>query len=358
MKRTTLAVFSTIMAIICLVPATSCQKEAKEEEEVYTGTEVTILPGDTVQQVSGLMIIMDTDDLINQADTIVTGKVVEICEPKWSNEYPPPQTIYMDVIIEPETFLLGLEADKIAVRVLGGRIGTTCIAVEDQSEFTLGEEMLLFLSRPVDLNLAVPENIGFTDYYKVTGALQGKWSYSKGTAVSYWGTASDISTLETRIAELRHGSQQSGEFERPSHEGTPLVSMVRTYLLGGKASLLSIFEDGTVILTEDLHLRLPVAPVVPVRYWFTGKLSEDRLSKLMESIQTSGFAELEEHYVSEGYAIADLGITFKTNMDGITKTVTSMGYFENDLPDVLEEIYENLIAVTYNLKLVGSEEII
>jgi hypothetical protein len=339
--------------LLCLVTLPACKSQPTGT--VYTSTDFTPSPGDYIWQVSGLMVQMTLDDLIQSADTIITGRVVEIREPRWTNEHSDPRSIYMDVIIKPERFLLGFEADKIAVRVLGGRIGATSMIVEDQPEFTLGQQVLLFLSHPVNLDLWLPEGLGFADYYNVTGNLQGMWAYNNGKAADFNGAVHDLASIERRIAELRPGEQVPGKFVRPAHEGTPLVFFERNYLMGGKGAQLSIFDEGTVILREDIGTRMAINGFT--RCWFAGKLSTKKLTEIKAYINSSGFLGLPEHYVYQSMTFADLGITIETNIGDVTKKVTSMGYFADSLPDIFGDVYDTLIAITYDLKLVGSEKI-
>jgi len=340
--------------LLCLATISACRNQPTGP--AYTSTDFTPLPGDTIQQVSGLMVQMTLDDLVSQSDSIVIGKVIEIREPRWTNEHFGPRTIYTDVIIKPERFLLGFKADKIAVRVEGGRIGITAMLVEDQPVFNLGEEMLVFLTRPVDLNLVVPEGIGFTDYYNVTGLLQGKWGYNKGRVTDLYDATQDISTVENHVAELRPEAQPIAKFIAPAHEGPPLIYMERNYLMQGKVSHLSIYDDGRITLTEDLNLRMPIAPIMPKRYWFTGRLDEDELAKLIQDIRTSGLLDMSENNVAGGYSMSDMGLSIETNFEGVMKKVTSMGYFgAADMPAPLGDMYARLIDVTYGLKLAGSQ---
>ena len=301
------------------------------------------------------MVQTTLDDLVSQSDSIVTGNVTEIREPRWTNEHSGPRSIYTDVIIEPGSFLLGFKADRVAVRVLGGRIGTFAMVVEDQPVFSLGQQVLLFLSRPVNLELTPPEGFGFVDYYNVTGALQGKWAYNKDKAVDFYGAVHDLSSIEKRIGELRPGEQQPAKFVRPEPAGTPFVFFERNYLMGGREAHLSIYEDGTVILDESIGTRMAFNGFT--RCWFTGKLSADKLGELAAYINSIGFLGLPEHNVYQSMTFADLGITIEANIGGVTKTVTSMGYWADSLPDTFGDVYDTLIAITYDLKFVGSEQI-
>jgi hypothetical protein len=66
---------------------------------VYTSMKFTPLPGDTSQQVSGLMVKITLDDLVSQSDTIIVGKVIEILRPQWGTSSSAARIIYTDVIV-------------------------------------------------------------------------------------------------------------------------------------------------------------------------------------------------------------------------------------------------------------------
>ncbi len=173
-----------------------------------TTTKVEPKPGDNVTMSSGLVVRLTLDDLVEKSDATVIGKVVDIfpsrlgTEPLWSSK----MTIFTDVIIETERYLYGKpKSDYIAVRVMGGRVDEIIIWVEDEPVFTLGEEAVLFLTRVTQPNFP-PEGIEPDNYYRVTGAMQGKLGYKNGNMINLGGGPFAISEIEQKIAERAEGA--------------------------------------------------------------------------------------------------------------------------------------------------------
>jgi hypothetical protein len=170
-----------------------------------TTTRVEPKPGENVTMSSGLMVRLTLDDLIKKSDTIVTGRVVDIFPSRFEpvtmvSSY---MTVFTDVIIETERYLYGEPQSKyIAVRVMGGRVDEMTMWVEDEPVFNLGEEVMLFLTRAAELSVP-PEGIDFEDYYRVTGAMQGKLGYMNSSLVTPEGERLSVSELEQRVATIR-----------------------------------------------------------------------------------------------------------------------------------------------------------
>jgi len=169
-----------------------------------TTTRVEPEPGENVTTSSALMVKLTLEDLIEKSDAIVIGKVVDILparsgtEPLWSSYL----RVFTDVIIETERYLYGEPPSAyIAVRVTGGRVGEMVMWVEDEPVFNLGEEAVLFLTRVPQPN-SPPEGIVSEDYYRVTGAMQGKLGYRDGQAVNLGGESFTVSELEQKTAEV------------------------------------------------------------------------------------------------------------------------------------------------------------
>jgi hypothetical protein len=143
-----------------------------------TSSRPTVLPGDTVTTASGALIYFTLDDLIKNSDAAVIGKVVEILPAKKVLTDP---LVYTYVIIQPERNLFGdSQSDRIAVRVDGGRIGDTVMVAEDEAEFTVGEECLVFLVHPTSVHSA-PEGFNDKNYYKVWAGTGGKFEIEDGS---------------------------------------------------------------------------------------------------------------------------------------------------------------------------------
>jgi hypothetical protein len=73
--------------------------------------------------------------------------------------------------------------------------------VEDEPVFNLGEEAILFLTKVPQPNIP-PEGIVSDDYYRVTGAMQGKLGYRDGQVITPEGNTITISELKEKIAEV------------------------------------------------------------------------------------------------------------------------------------------------------------
>lgn len=171
-----------------------------------TTTRIEPKLGENVTMSSGLMIRLTLDDLIEKSDAIVIGKVVDIF-PSRSGTEPPGSSylkIFTDVIIETERYLYGEPQSKyIAVRVMGGRVGEMVMWVEDEPVFNLGEEVILFLTRiPASIP---PEGIESENYYRVTGAMQGKLGYKDGNMINLEGGSFVVSEIEQKIASIHGG---------------------------------------------------------------------------------------------------------------------------------------------------------
>lgn len=159
-------------------------------------TAAPVARGEALLPGHDLMVLMTLGDLVRGSDAIVIGRVTDILP---SQEEVSDHSLHTDVIVRPDSYLYGGSGvQDIAVRVLGGTIGTVGLWVEDQPEFKQGEEVLLFLHR---LTLIAPEGIGQQDYYEVYGAIQGKWSYAAGMATDVTGTKASVEVIEAIIAD-------------------------------------------------------------------------------------------------------------------------------------------------------------
>lgn len=91
-----------------------------------------------------LMIGLSTEDLTQEAENIVVGKVVKK-ECRWNEER---TRIYTYVTIAVEEDLKGKAGgEEIIIRHLGGEVGEIGLAVSDAPSFKEDEEVLLFLKK-------------------------------------------------------------------------------------------------------------------------------------------------------------------------------------------------------------------
>jgi len=204
-KRFILRISTLISCILVIAVSVSCTDSSNDG--VLTNNAVTRQPNDNALVMSGLLEPMSLDDLIDDSICIIIGKVVQILQPIRGTDGPDIPIIFTDIVIEVKQRLFGqITSGNVAIRALGGRIGNEVVLVEDQPIFTVGEEVLVFLSQPTTYQLTpVPGNFHSTEYFKVTGAVQGKWDVKDGVATDSRGNSTTITDLATRIdtAHLR-----------------------------------------------------------------------------------------------------------------------------------------------------------
>ena len=135
-------------------------------------TEVTI---------NGIIPAKTQEELILDSDLILTGSVKDILDSRWSNENfvrgkEIRNILQTDIIIEANEVLSGELINKtVTVRIDKGEDDTTIVHSDGYPDFTIGEKVLLFLSRD-DSDVATDE-----DYYVLTGMLQGKYNLSNNS---------------------------------------------------------------------------------------------------------------------------------------------------------------------------------
>ena len=141
---------SCLIIAVTLTPA-ACTTENENTTTPESTTDgisskPTVLPGNNAIIRSGMMIKFTLDDLIKNTETAVIGKVVEIL-PSKEDHRNENNIIYTKIVFQTERYLYGEpRAEKIIIRVDGGRIGDRTMIAEDEAEFTLGEECVVFLS--------------------------------------------------------------------------------------------------------------------------------------------------------------------------------------------------------------------
>ena len=154
--------------------------------------------------IDGLAVKLTLDQLIQNSDAIMIGKVAKIL---------PARLIYVaqfnrelpctDVIVETNRFLLGsAQAPNIAVQVWGGQIGGQTVSISDSPAFKLGEEVALFLEN-VPEGSQPPEGIAAENYFIVYGSAQGKYTVNNGALVDLEGNQIAISDVEQKIKSIR-----------------------------------------------------------------------------------------------------------------------------------------------------------
>jgi hypothetical protein len=214
MKKLSVLYLAIIMIILSTAIGCSAPMPAPTPAPAPTQTpkttKVTPVPGGKgIMGASGSFPAMTLEELIKHSDTIVIGKVADILPAKKGKDPRGiiPEIIYQDVIVQAERYLYGEpESEFVAIRVLGGKVGDTYFISDVDPEFTVGEEVLLFLYHPQTRFIQnVPEGIDSRSIYKVTASIPGKYEFRDGIATSYKGETTDISEVEQKIASIHGG---------------------------------------------------------------------------------------------------------------------------------------------------------
>ena len=176
-------------------------------EKTGISTKVTAQQGDTVTMISGMLepITSDTkNQLVKSSDAIILGAVVDIRPSKWGADVSGHEVIYTDVIIQVQRYLFGGGSNRVAVRVIGGRVAAAVTWAEDQPVFYLGEDLVVFLFNQTQYYTIAPvppDGITLDDYYAVTKSSRGKWPLEEGRFVDYSNNRVSISSIERLIEE-------------------------------------------------------------------------------------------------------------------------------------------------------------
>ena len=177
MKKKMLSYILLVLLVLLLTSLMSCGEEVtttpaseptlspvQTPTQTPKTTKVTPVPGGTaIVGASGSFPAFTLDELITHSDAIVLGEVADIL-PARKGEDPRgirPEIIYQDVLVQTERYLYGTpESEFVAIRVLGGIVGDTYFIADVDPEFTVGEEVLLFLYVPPEEFIQnVPEGI-------------------------------------------------------------------------------------------------------------------------------------------------------------------------------------------------------
>ena len=133
---------------------------------------------------SSLVEQLNDTELGERSGTILIGSVKEILPGKWNtmngtkpnkaiNEFGPRDVIYTDVIISVDQYVKNpLPSREVTVRILGGKVGADNMIVEDETSFTSGERVMLFLRND---DAPATKNVGM-EHLAVTGISQGKFT--------------------------------------------------------------------------------------------------------------------------------------------------------------------------------------
>lgn len=193
-----------VLTLVISIAVSSCQIPLATSQSDHN--DETALESDipTINRVvfDGMLAKLNLDDLVNDSDAIITGKVAEILPSRkiQSSQFKM-EIICTDVIIEPVQYFYGKsQEDRIAVQVWGGQIGDTVYEFSDSPIFKLGEEVTLFLQRLPQEEIP-PLGIKPADYYMVYGS--GKYELKDGIITGQLGEKFSISELEQKVAIKR-----------------------------------------------------------------------------------------------------------------------------------------------------------
>jgi|WetSurMetagenome_2_1015567.scaffolds.fasta_scaffold672385_1 hypothetical protein len=157
--------------------------------------------------VHSLMLPYSLDKLIETSDSIVLGTVESILPSEYGPSYDrSTQIIHTDVIVKVKSYLLGKpEYDTIAIRTLGGKTDDTAVIFGDGVQFTVGDNMVLYLDRLDIREGESPENISTQAVFRVIGGSQGKALLVDGI-ITHSTTGFEklnLSDLSLRVATIR-----------------------------------------------------------------------------------------------------------------------------------------------------------
>lgn len=166
---------------------------------------------DGSQGESGLLPSYSYQDLLNQAPVIVTGSVVDasiIQIVPVGGENP---AAFTDYTVEVVNALRGSlnTGEKITVRVQGEQTSNSSgVGVEDSVQFSLDDEVLLFLYQPKMGGSYNTEG----DYYYILGQSQGAYQTDNSTSYSnVAGEAIDVADLQDDLFAMSSEQKQSAE---------------------------------------------------------------------------------------------------------------------------------------------------
>jgi hypothetical protein len=153
-------------------------------------------------------------------------------------------------------------------------------------------------------------------------------------------------------------------------EGTPIVLEKLDYVMRGRSDRIYVYEDGSIVYTQDTNMRMPTAENPPTRIWSTGKLTQAQLGQILALLQSVDFATLESYYqyppkdTSPPFVHGDMSMTVFVDYSQMSKTVTAFGYLTPDqgatypdMPHPLDELYVKFRDAALSTKEVARAKI-
>jgi hypothetical protein len=113
---------------------------------------------------SALVVKMETPELVDRADQIVTGRVLDV-RSEWndSRDY-----IFSYITVRVDEYVKGTGGRDVVVKIPGGAIGDIQLRVSDIPDFAEGETVVLFLTDD------------YPEHSNLLGLFQGKYTAVEG----------------------------------------------------------------------------------------------------------------------------------------------------------------------------------
>jgi hypothetical protein len=171
----------------------------------------SLLLNKKVINVSGSILTLTKNELINNSTIIIKGSVQEILKSKWSNpklsESDVRNSIVTDVLVNIDQIYKGTPNNEknILVRIRKGTVGNVEFKSDGYPDFITGEDVILFLLK----DTSNPNE----NYYLLTGMLQGKYTRNKSSdVVEYISSADWIDDNKIVLANFKNDVDQTIEF--------------------------------------------------------------------------------------------------------------------------------------------------
>lgn len=146
-----------------------------------------------VVHVSGTLVAMDQEDLMEQATLVIRGKVAGQSDAfRVSPVFGGDPTIFTDYYVEVYEVLRGDSAspsDTITVRIQGGTVDNLRVIAEEAAELNADDEVLLYLYTPGMGSGYNTEG----DYYYIVGVNQGAYVLDESSEIMKFSASDDES---------------------------------------------------------------------------------------------------------------------------------------------------------------------
>ncbi len=208
MKKTIFIVMSVLLCIAAVGVIGKMYNNTNDAESNKITTNVDDRIDNTektIIDVTGLMPYRSESEMILYSDIIICGHVSEIKESNWSNpDYVRGGNVrnilQTDIVVDIDSNMYGYTDSKsVVVRINKGEDENTVFCDENTPDFTLGENVLLFLARD-DSDVKTDE-----DYYVLVAKKQSKYVLPDNEAMtyaySYDNQTIDLTSLQQKIID-------------------------------------------------------------------------------------------------------------------------------------------------------------